>query len=294
MIDILLLSAGVIGLIIGTITDFQKREVPDWLNYALISIGLGLRLIHLIIYKEINFFLYGIIGFVVFFGLGYLMYYTGQWGGGDTKMMMGLGAIFATYPVFLRNYLTPYLNIPFLAIFVMNVALAGAFYGLLYSVFLGIKHRAKFAAEFKKSTKKFQKLRMASFVVFIVLFILTFLSPNLYYFFFLVVVALAILTSYIWVFSKVVEKVCMLKKVSPEALTEGEWIAEDIVIDGVRITGPKDLGISNENIKKLIQFKKEKKIDLILIKQGIPFVPSFLIGMIISLIWGNWVFFIIR
>ena len=53
------------------------------------------------------------------------------------------------------------------------------------------------------------------------------------------------------------------------------------------MTGPKDLGISKSKIRKLVEFYKKGKVRKILIKEGIPFVPSFLMAYIFTLIFGN-------
>ena len=80
----------------------------------------------------------------------------------------------------------------------------------------------------------------------------------------------------------------MLKLVEPEKLTEGDWIAKDIVVNGKRVAGPKDLGISKAQIKELLGLKKQKKIGKILIKEGIPFVPSFLAAFAVTMLYGAW------
>jgi len=110
-------------------------------------------------------------------------------------------------------------------------------------------------------------------------------------FFYLAVVS--ILTFYLWIIIKAVENSCMLKYVKPEQLTEGDWIAKDVKIGGKYITGPKDLGIEKKKIKILIDLYKKRKVKKILIKEGIPFVPSFFIAYIITLIFGNLVFLIV-
>ena len=98
---------------------------------------------------------------------------------------------------------------------------------------------------------------------------------------------LILVTFYLWVFTKAIEKSCMYKLVQPTRLTEGDWIVEDIRVYGKYVAGPKDLGISKNQIKKLVQFYKQGKIKKILIKEGIPFVPSFFIAFIVTLIFGN-------
>ena len=64
------------------------------------------------------------------------------------------------------------------------------------------------------------------------------------------------------------------------------WI-KDIIIDGKRISGPKDLGIERKQLRKLIDLYKKGKIKKVLIKVGIPFVPSFLVAYLLTLFFGN-------
>ena len=89
------------------------------------------------------------------------------------------------------------------------------------------------------------------------------------------------------IFVKAIEKSCMHKLVEPQRITEGDWIVKDVYVGKQYICGPKDLGISKNQIRKLIQFYKQKKIKKILIKEGIPFVPSFLIAFVVTLVFGN-------
>jgi len=79
----------------------------------------------------------------------------------------------------------------------------------------------------------------------------------------------------------------MYKLVEPSKLTEGDWIAKEIKVNGKYITGPKDLGIEMEQIEKLIALYKKKKVGKILIKEGMPFVPSFLASFIFTYFFGS-------
>jgi prepilin signal peptidase PulO-like enzyme (type II secretory pathway) len=95
------------------------------------------------------------------------------------------------------------------------------------------------------------------------------------------------LSFYLWIVIKAVEKSCMFKYVTPDKLTEGDWIAKDVRYNGKYITGPKDLGIEKKQILVLQKLYRAGKIKNILIKEGIPFVPSFLLGWIMTLSLGN-------
>ena len=54
----------------------------------------------------------GLFGLIVFVVVGYIMFYAGQWGGGDSKLLMGLGALIG-----LKLTLNP---LPVLLIFLIN------------------------------------------------------------------------------------------------------------------------------------------------------------------------------
>jgi len=286
MIDNLILfgfMAGLIGLIIGSYTDIRTREVPDWLNFSLIAIGVGIGIIFSIVYWDIHFLLSHLIGLCIGVVIGYAMYYAGQWGGGDSKMIMGLSAIIG-FNIFNINW-----NMPYFA-FIINIILVGAAYGIVMSIFLSIKHKKQFTEEFRKLRmhKKVMLWRKIILVVCILGVISALFIPWPLNLFFFGIFAIIFFMSYIWIISKVIEKACMIKTVPVEKLTEGDWILKDVIINKKKICGPKDLGVSKEQIVQLMKLKKARKIKEIWIKEGIPFVPSFLIAYILTYLLGNW------
>ncbi len=156
-----------------------------------------------------------------------------------------------------------------------------------------LKNRKKFSKSFGKylDNKKILMARKFMLVLFIVLILLAVLVPDKFIKLMILYLALiSIITFYLWIAIKAVEDACMLKYVKPMQLTEGDWIAKDVKVNGKYITGPKDLGIEKKKIKKLIALYKRRKIKKILIKEGIPFVPSFFVAYVITLIYGNLVF----
>ena len=271
-----------IALFIGTITDLKTREVPDWVNYGLVISGLGLNLLFSVIYSNPSFIINSIIGLAIFFGIAYVMFYAGQWGGGDSKMLMGLGAMIGLDVSFRTQQ--------FLLGFFVNALFAGAIYGLLWSIFLVVKNKRKFLKEFRKilSEKKAVKAKKIIITVLALLLLLLFAARLSYLKVSILSLAFLILaTFYLWIFVKAIEKSCMYKSVEPSSLTEGDWIVNDVYVNKQYICGPKDLGIEKKQIKKLIEFYKKGKIRKILIKEGIPFVPSFLIAFVVTIFIGN-------
>lgn len=278
-------SIGFLALLIGSYTDLRTREVPDWVNFGLMGTGFGINLLFSIIYWKLGFIIDSVIGFVILFAIAMVMFYTGQWGGGDSKILMGLGALIGIN-VFSGNF-------PFLASFLINALLIGALYGIFWSIFLILKNRNKFVKSFKKgiSSKKTIKVKKIILILFIIFILISILAPELYIRLTSLYLSLmSVMTFYLWLVVKAVEDSCMLKYVYPEQLTEGDWIVKEVKINGKYITGPKDLGIEKKQIRKLVSLYKKKKVKKILIKEGIPFVPSFFISYVVTLMFGNLVF----
>ncbi len=270
------------ALLIGSITDLKTREVPDWVNYGLILSGVGLNLLFSAIYSNPSFIINSLVGLAIFFGIAYIMFYAGQWGGGDSKMIMGLGAMLGIDVSFKTQQ--------FLVGFFVNALLVGAAYGLLWSVFLVLKNKKKFSREAKKelSQKKAVKYKKVILAVLVLLLISVFFVEFGYLRILILSSALLILTTfYLWIFAKAIEKSCMHKLVEPARLTEGDWIVNEIFVNKQYICGPKDLGISKSQIKKLVGLYKKGKVRKVLIKEGIPFVPSFFIAFAATLVAGN-------
>ena len=208
------------------------------------------------------------------------MFYAGQWGGGDSKIIMGLGAMIGID--FSRE--------TFLLGFFINALFIGAVYGLLWSVLLVFKNKEKFLREFKRilSKKSIIKTKKIMLVVLVLMLIIFFIIQFYYIKILILSLAFLILTTfYLWIFVKAIEKSSMHKLVEPSKLTEGDWIVNNIYVNKQYICGPKDLGIDKKQIKKLIEFYKKGKVKKILIKEGIPFVPSFLVAFVVTFIFGN-------
>jgi Flp pilus assembly protein protease CpaA len=268
-----------IVLVIGSITDFQKREVHDYVSYSLIFVGFGASIIYSIITGTF-YILQTVMGFGIGVGLAYAMFYLGQWGGGDSKLLMGLGAVFG-FNIFNIYNIFGEKNLLFM-LFLINVIIAGAAYGLVFSIYLAIKHRKQFIKNIKiwaeKKEIKIARIILLTFTIVSALIIILFI-PQDYKLVFLSIIALLFFIFYIWLFVKIIEESCMIKMIDVSKLTEGDWIYEDIYIGKKYITGPKDLGISKKQIAIL---KKSKKIKQVLIKEGIPFIPAFLIAFILT------------
>ena len=256
------------------------------LNFSLIFAGVGVSLIATIVFSNWSFILNSLAGLALGVAIAFIMYYAGQWGGGDSKMLMGLGALLGLNVSTFK--LMPIYSSFFVSFFI-NMLLIGSIYGLIWIFILAVKNRKKIVKRFKemRHEKIFLKLRWIFFALLLSIIILMFINIGQIKFYLIGIILFSFIMMYLWHFVKAVEEIVMIKNIDVSKLTEGDWIVKDIKIGKKRIVGPKDFGISNKQIAELKKLKAKGKINKILIKEGIPFIPSFFLAFVVTLIFGN-------
>jgi len=275
-------AIALIWMAIGSATDLRTREVPDWLNYSLIVIGFAAHALFSIVYTSWLFILQSAAGFALFFLLGAVMFYTGQWGGGDAKMVMGLGALIGLDLSFTA--------FPFILSFLINILLVGALYGLLFTIYLSLRNWAKLIDALRIDFRNAQLGKMhGTMWLGILALLLAFLATrNMTLGLAALILCVFMLTFfYLWVYIRAVEKACMIKEITPDRLTEGDWIAKEVRVGNKVLACPKDLGIDKKQIGELNKLYKKRRLNTVWIKEGIPFVPTFFLAYVVTLFVGN-------
>jgi hypothetical protein len=92
---------------------------------------------------------------------------------------------------------------------------------------------------------------------------------------------------FLFIFVRSVEDSSMVKEQRVEKLTPGDWLIEDVIIDGKKICAKRKTGLDEEDIKRLRKLARENKITKVKIRNGYPFVPGFLLGLILYSFIGN-------
>lgn len=267
--DILfLLILGFIWISFASIQDLKKREVANWISFSLIIFAIVYRFFYYLFMDDFNFLFQGLIGLGIFFILGNLFYYSRMFAGGDAKLMIALGAILPFSNEF-------FINLKIFLFFILVFLVVGGIYGLIISFVLGIKNFKKFRREFIKRLKKDKKRIYFVMVLGLLLMVIGFKFNLLF-----ILGIIVFVFSYFYLYAKSVDEVCMVKKVSVDDLTEGDWIYKDVKI-GKKLIRAKWDGLSKREIRLIRKNKKH-----ILIRYGIPFVPVFWFSfLILVFVW---------
>ena len=260
---IFLIALGMVWIFFATIQDFKKREVANWLNFSLIILAIGVRFFYSLFSNEgFSFFYQGLIGLGIFFVLGNFFYYVKIFAGGDAKLMIALGAILP----FSDNFFT---NLKIYALFLCIFFIVGAIYGIISSLILALRNLEKVKREFSKQFKLNRKLIKFFLILSLFVLCLGFFEDIFIYFGLLI-----FLFPFLYVYAKSIEEGVMILDLKTSKLTEGDWLYEDIKI-GKKIIEAKWDGLNKSEISEI-----KKKFKKVKIKQGIPFVPVFLISFI--------------
>jgi len=266
MIEVIfLIVLALIWIIFATVQDLRMREVANWLNFSLIVFALGFRFFYSLFTEGggFNFFYQGLIGLVAFFVIGNLFYYGRIFAGGDAKLMIALGPILA----FSHNLVV---NLKIFLTFIFIFLFVGGIYGIFNSVVLSLKNSKNFKKEFVNSLKKYRKLASLVMSLGLVTMVLGFSNNLIFY-----LGALVFLLPYLYLFAKSVDESCMVKKIKTNKLTEGDWLYEDVKL-GKKLIKKSWGGLTKAQIREI-----KKKYKRVLVKQGIAFVPVFLISFIL-------------
>ena len=265
MIEFLIIL-GLIWIVIAVIQDYRNREVPNWLNFSLLLFALAFRAFFSAFTNNYMFLVFGLVGLVIFFILGNILYYSRLFAGGDAKLFIALGAVIPFANNFFDN------NLIFF-IFLISLLFGGAVYSLVYSSVLAFRCKKAFVKEFNSLFKK-NKSNFYAVLAFSIGFILFFLIAKEIIILLFPLFALTLF--FIYLYTKAIEQSCMLVYMPVSKLTVGDWLVRDVRVSNKTIK-PYWEGLSEEQVDTLKKNYKGK----VLIKQGIPFTPAFLIAFLV-------------
>ena len=281
--ELIFLSIALLGTLSGSIFDIKDRWVPDWTNYLMVFFGLAGHAIISLQANSIWPFAYSLIAVAILYGVSELLFQLGVWGGGDAKMLIGLGALLATFP---NNLMPLLINWPFLLTFWTNSLIFGGLLGFFGSIYLAVRHFNKFLNSAKKYLQK--KYIQYSLIAALIAIPIAFFFDKLTAF----VLGIIFLLALMLISLKSIEEACMFKTISPKKLVEGDWVTDEINIEGVYYV-PNRTGIEKKDILKLIELENIGKLKNITVKEGLPYVPAFFLGLVSAVWLGDLMFLLV-
>lgn len=272
VIELILIPLTIIVLLIASYADLKRREVPDWLSYGFLMAVLGVRAIFSVD-QGWTLLISGLLGLLICFALACLLYYTNQWGGGDSKLLMGMGALLGIDIPLQSSSLN-------LLWFLLALLFLGAVYGLIWMSVIAINHKTTFREQWVLTLRHSKRWQIT-----IALFTLGLALLAVTYPFVWPIVPFPAVVLYLFLFVNTVERGCFYIYRTPRQLVEGDWLAEEVRVGVKKVLPEKTL--EKEDLFLLKTLEVEKKLKKVLIKEGVPFVPSFVLAYL-AVLGGKW------
>ncbi|MBN2518661.1 MAG: prepilin peptidase [Candidatus Altiarchaeota archaeon] len=284
MFLVLLLAVAFSFSALGSYFDLKTGEIPDKFTLGLVLVALAMRLGYSLYSGDFNVFLDGAMTGGIFFAFGALLFYTGGWGGGDAKLVTGIGAsIGGLYPGLTLVDSSMQIFPPFFGFFV-SLALVSIPYSIAYSLILSYKNRE--AVSLAKKRFKDNWIFLLLVLVLSVSLVLVLRPWNL-----LLLLSLVspFLLFSLLLFMRSVEETALRKEIPVSELKEGDIVAEDVVVKGKRLVSHRDMdGITPDTIREIQKYAKKGLVGKrIKIKWGIKFGPVFPISLLLLPFWTN-------
>lgn len=282
MLEIIFLVVAFGGSILASISDLKTTEIPDEIPYVMMAVGIvGHLLKSYLVWSYMPFLLSMIFG-LGFLGFGFLMYFIGQWGGGDAKILSAIGFLLPQLSEMGKS-----LFFPFPLSFFFNVFMIGAIYMIFYAIVLSMINRKIWSVFLKDLKANARMIMIFNFSLIIVLFFSEIILARYFELFplidmilFGVTIVLASIGLFLlWKFVKVVENVGFKKKIPVSKLRVGDVPLDYKIWEG----------ITEKELKKI---KKSGK-KYIWIKEGVRFAPAFPLALAFTILVGDGIFLLI-
>jgi len=182
--------------------------------------------------------------------------------GGDAKLMIALGTVLPFSESFFEN-------LEFFSLFLILFLFVGGIYGLIWGAFLTVNNFNIFKKEFVNQFNRNQKMIYAIMIFALFVMVLGFFEKLVFY-----LGLLIFIMPYLYVYARTIDDSCLIKTLNVKKLEEGDWLYKELKV-GKKIIKANWSGLNKKHIKEI-----QKNFKKIKIREGIPFVPTFLISFL--------------
>lgn len=262
LIDVLIIAITLIYLVVASLIDLKKNEVPDWLSFSLLFISISFVVLKFFLSGPnwFNVLIAASISYLLFFILANILFHTNTFGGGDYKLMIAI---------------SPLLILTSPLIFLLNLIFFASIYGLFWAFFIFLRNIKKFEIRNEIDNRFFT---FASICILLLLISLYFYITQRFNFFLYLSLFFFILP-FLCLIVRFSDKMLVIEK-KPDELSVGDILSENIKLGKKEISAKFVIG--HNEILLLKKLKKKVKI-----KNGIPFVPVFFFSFVFSFLKLN-------
>ncbi|MFB6076863.1 MAG: prepilin peptidase [Candidatus Nanohaloarchaea archaeon] len=292
MIGYIVFAVAFIGSSIAAYLDLKTTEVPDSVSVAVASLALVLHFVVSYTSGEWRFLISSILVGIAFFGLGWLLYLLGTWGGADAFVLGSIGFALPYLPEeFAPLFIAPW---PFFMTLLFNTMIVGLVYSLLYAVYHGFRSDGVMAA-FQEEMREYW--RRAAMIVMVYISVIAALTVVYRGGLVLTqrtllligghgVLLLGLLMLYRYL--QAVEERAMRAEVDVDELGEGDVLAEDVDLEDGKIDASRIVGLTEEEVEEIQEAR-----ETVTVKYGVRFVPSFPAALLISVTIGDLLYIVV-
>ncbi len=262
---------------------FNKREVPDAFVYAALAIGLLITFTYPKTTAEIS-----LLVAVAVAAIGYVIYRAGFWGAGDFFELTTISLILPIQP---RPLLVSVdqLGMPFVVSFFISTGLAAIWIVPIYYLLVNREKTSKRT----KTQPIYKILGVLLITIYLMLLLFVYLLFGISWLRLLIIAAIGIPSAIILAYEEeITDK--MTRLVPAKELTEGDIIAVNLM-QGSEI---RYFASKYKNFGRLVTKEMAKELShvdrkLPVYRHAAPFAVFVLIGVVVSLLFGNIILFIL-
>ena len=278
VLEHLIFGTALVGSGIASVYDLKTTEVPNWVFYAMLVVGVPAVAINAFINGSFDSFAFAGITGLALFGFGYIMYRTGQWGGADMVLLGIMGFLIPPSVAIFQSSLV----FPSGVSFLFNVFMVGAVYMIGYAIVFAARNKEvmrKFFIGVKASSRLILIVTVALLIALtaIMSYLNSLLGGVLTTSEMVRSVTLPVLLTVgffvVYKLAKAVENFGFRKKVPVSELRVGDMLLDE----------KKLVGVTQAQINKI----RKSGPRSVWIKEGVRFAPAFPLALLFTFYLGD-------
>ena len=264
MLELIAVAIALVGGFAAGLWDLKTTDIPDEIPALMVAFGLFLWYIGGMVSGNWQPFIVSAVVGTVAFAIGWALYKTGQWGGGDAALIAGTFYLLA--------------DVNLIASYMLNFFIVAVVYMVVYSIALGVMHPKIFSYASQYIRRSPIRYALAGWIVAGGLAIVWLFAEGVN------IVAAATLwlaifaLLFFYLYAKAVEK-RLFRRIIP---------VSELRVGDVLTSSKQWVGLTAEEIKTL-----RSKRHAVGIKEGVRFGMVFPLTLVVTLILGNLFFLLL-